>query len=155
MSRNSIIGIIVAVIILGGGAALFAANHNSGSDNQTNSTSSTNQTDQSMNGMATNNTTTPSTKTPSAETPATTSSVVIENFAFSPANITVKKGTTVSWTNKDSATHTVTENDSQTGPDSGNLATGKSYSFTYSTVGAFKYHCAIHPNMVGTVTVTE
>jgi len=74
---------------------------------------------------------------------------------FSPASITVKKGTAVTWTNKDAVTHTVTENDEQKGPDSGDLASGKTYSFTYDTVGTFKYHCAIHPNMTGTVTVTE
>jgi plastocyanin len=151
MSRATIIGIIIAVIVVGGGAALLIANHNSNS-NQTNSTTSTSSSDQSMNSMDMNKN---STTAPTSSTPAATNSVVIENFAFSPADITVKKGTTVSWTNKDSATHTVTENDGKTGPDSGNLATGKSYSFTYNTVGTFKYHCAIHPNMVGTVTVTE
>jgi plastocyanin len=91
----------------------------------------------------------------SGTTPSATSSVTIQNFAFSPAAITVKKGTTVTWTNKDSTTHTVTETDGQKGPDSGNLANGKTYSFTFDTVGTFKYHCAIHPDMLGTVTVTE
>lgn len=93
--------------------------------------------------------------TNSSSTPSTTNSVSIQNFAFSPADITVKKGTTVTWTNKDSATHTVTETDSQKGPDSGNLASGKTYSFTFDALGTFKYHCAIHSSMVGTVTVTN
>lgn len=92
---------------------------------------------------------------PAKPSPSTSSSITIQNFAFSPASTTVKKGTTVTWTNQDSTTHTVTETDSQTGPDSGDLAPGKSYSFTYSTVGTFKYHCTIHASMTGTVTVTE
>jgi plastocyanin len=87
--------------------------------------------------------------------PEATNQVVINNFAFSPANITVKKGTTVTWMNNDSTTHTVTENDGQKGPDSGDLATGKSYSFTFESNGTFKYHCAIHPEMTGTVIVTD
>lgn len=153
MNRTKLIGIIVAVIVVGAGAIFFVANRGSNSNNKTNSTTST-STDQSMNNMDMNNGTS-NTTAPTNTTPSTTNSVVIENFAFSPSSITVKKGTTVSWTNKDSATHTVTENDGQTGPNSGDLATGKSYSFTYNTVGTFKYHCSIHPNMVGTVTVTE
>ncbi len=91
----------------------------------------------------------------SNQTATAASSVVINNFAFSPAAITVKAGTKVTWKNNDSTTHTVTENDSQAGPASGNLAPGSSYSFTYTTAGTFKYHCSIHPDMTGTVTVTE
>jgi plastocyanin len=82
-------------------------------------------------------------------------SVTIQNFAFSPSSITVKKGTTVTWTNKDSAGHTVTETDSKSGPTSGTLMNGQSYHFTFSTVGTFHYKCNIHPSMTGTVTVTE
>ena len=81
--------------------------------------------------------------------------VAIQNFAFGPNAVTVKKGTRVQWVNKDSADHTITETDGQPGPDSGNLADGKSYSFTYNTAGTFHYHCAIHSSMTGTVTVTE
>lgn len=84
-----------------------------------------------------------------------TDKVTIRNFAFSPAAITVKKGTTVTWTNQDSTAHTVTESDSQDGPKSDNLAQGASYTFTFNTTGTFKYHCLIHPDMIGTVTVTE
>ena len=84
-----------------------------------------------------------------------TASVTISNFAFSPAALTVKKGTTVTWTNQGSTAHTVVENDSQSGPKSGDLNHGQSYSFTYNTVGTFNYHCSIHPSMTGTVTVTE
>ena len=84
-----------------------------------------------------------------------TNTVTIQNFAFSPSNITVKKGTTVTWTNKDSTNHTVTETDSQPGPNSGGLAPGKSYSFTFTSVGTFQYHCSIHPEMIAAITVTQ
>jgi len=91
----------------------------------------------------------------SSTTPAATNSVVISNFSFSPASITVKKGTTVTWTNKDSTAHTVTENDGKDGPKSTTLNPGQNYSFTFNAAGSFAYICSIHPNMTGTVTVTE
>ena len=89
------------------------------------------------------------------ETPTATANVDIRNFSFTPASITVKKGSTVTWTNNDSSAHTVTEIDGQSGPDSQRLAKGESYTFTYNTVGTFKYVCSLHPDMKGTVTVTE
>lgn len=86
----------------------------------------------------------------------TGNNVVIQNFAFGPSSITVKKGTKVVWTNKDSVTHTVVEADGQLGgPNSGDLAPGASYSFTFTQAGVFHYHCAIHTSMTGKVTVTE
>lgn len=84
-----------------------------------------------------------------------TNSITISGFAFSPASITIKKGTTVTWTNQDGAAHTVQETDGKTGPDSTMLANGKSYTFTFAETGTFKYHCSIHPDMTGTVTVTD
>ena len=79
--------------------------------------------------------------------------VTIQNFAFNPPSITIKVGTTVRWTNQDSATHSVT---SDTGVwDSGNVAHGATYSRVFDTVGTFAYHCAIHPSMKGTVIVTS
>jgi len=78
-------------------------------------------------------------------------SVSIANFAFSPSTISVKAGTTVTWTNKDSVPHTAT---SDTGAfDSGTLLQGKSFSFTFKTAGTFSYHCSVHPMMKATVTV--
>lgn len=81
--------------------------------------------------------------------------VSIVNMSFSPAALTVAKGTTVTWTNNDTVGHTVTETDGQTGPASATVAPGKTYSFTFATAGTFKYHCSIHPTMTGTVVVTE
>ena len=89
------------------------------------------------------------------ETVQATDTVAIQNFAFTPVSITVKKGTKVTWTNKDSTAHTVTENDGKSGPASSDVNPGQTYSFTYNTVGTFQYHCSIHPSMTGSVTVTE
>ncbi len=78
--------------------------------------------------------------------------VTIENFAFSPSSLTIKKGEKVIWTNQDSAAHTVTS-------DSGNelgsklLAKGESYSHIFNTVGTFNYHCTPHPYMKGIIIV--
>jgi plastocyanin len=79
--------------------------------------------------------------------------VTISGFAFSPATITVPVGTKVTWTNQDSATHTVTADDGKTF-DSGGVATGATFSFTFTTAGTFAYHCAIHSSMKANVIVT-
>ena len=59
---------------------------------------------------------------------------------------------TVMWINKDSVTHHVV---SDTGVfDSGDLATGQSYNYTFNQTGSFPYHCSIHPSMTGTIVVS-
>lgn len=83
-------------------------------------------------------------------------SAKIENLTFSPNNISVKAGMTVSWTNLDSVSHTVTaDTPSADAPASGTLSKGDSYSFKFTKAGAYKYHCNFHGGMTGTVTVTE
>lgn len=86
--------------------------------------------------------------------PATTDEVEIEDFAFRPANIIVKKGTTVTWTNKDDSAHTVTA-DGGSGPNSELFGRGQSYSYTFNETGEFSYFCKPHPYMKGKVTVTD
>lgn len=139
--RKSVITLIVAIVVVAGGLGAYFATRSSG-----NKTPAANDMS-NMNTSPTNNNTN--------SAPMATNAVTIQNFAFSPHDITVKKGTTVTWTNKDSTTHTVTETDGQVGPDSGNLVSGKSYSFTFNAIGTFHYHCSIHPEMLGTVKVTE
>ncbi|MEW6035512.1 MAG: cupredoxin family copper-binding protein [Candidatus Micrarchaeota archaeon] len=78
-------------------------------------------------------------------------SVTIQGFAFSPADLTVAKGTTVTWTNQDSAPHTVKFGD---GTESPTLSKGQSYSRTFSEAGEFSYICGIHPSMTGKVKVS-
>jgi len=77
--------------------------------------------------------------------------VWIQNMAFTPATITVTAGTTITWTNKDAMTHTVTSD--QNWFYSGNLGTGATYNNIFITAGTYTYHCAIHPSMTGTVVV--
>jgi plastocyanin len=138
------IAVLAAVIVIAAVILAFAAGNN---DKQ----SPTNETGN------TNTSTTPNKTNTSSDTNKSTEAankVSIANFAFSPATLTVKKGTTVTWTNNDSTTHTVTA-DSGNGPNSEQLAPGKTYDFTFNTVGTFNYHCSIHTSMHGTVTVTE
>jgi plastocyanin len=71
--------------------------------------------------------------------------------AYNPNPITMSVGGTVTWMNNDSITHTSTSDGGSW--DSGTMAPGASFSHTFQTAGTFQYHCAIHPNMVGTVTV--
>jgi plastocyanin len=71
--------------------------------------------------------------------------------AFAPDDLTVDAGTTVTWTNTDSIAHTSTSD--ALGWDSGIVAPGGRFSRSFQTAGTFRYHCAIHPGMVGTVVV--
>lgn len=144
---KKVVAIIVVLAIIVAGAVYVAGKNNDDNKNPSNSTSQT--PTESTPTETQNNTST------TDNTPSNTNAVTIENMAFTPASITVKKGTTVTWANKDPMTHTVTEIDGQQGPDSGNLEQGQSYSFTYNTVGTFKYNCSLHTYMTGTVTVTE
>jgi plastocyanin len=78
--------------------------------------------------------------------------VGISNFAFSPDSITIAPGDTVTWTNSDGTTHTVTGNNGSWG--SGNLANGGTYTHQFNETGDFAYHCSIHTSMTGVVHVT-
>ncbi|GAA3036986.1 plastocyanin [Streptomyces olivoverticillatus] len=78
--------------------------------------------------------------------------VTIAGFAFAPSTLTISRGTTVTWTNDDSAPHTVTS--SASGPlHSSTLHRGDTYSYTFNSTGTFGYYCMIHPDMHGTVVV--
>ncbi len=91
-----------------------------------------------------------STRTPNP--PPAAASVVIKDFSYSPATLTVAKGTAVKWTNSGPSTHTVTSATF----DSGNIAApGGTFIYTFTTPGTYGYHCSIHPNMTGSITVTQ
>ncbi|AJF62526.1 MAG: Blue (Type 1) copper protein [archaeon GW2011_AR20] len=78
--------------------------------------------------------------------------VKITGFAFSPAELTVKVGDTVTWVNEDSVKHTVTS-DSGSELSSPLFAKSETYSHTFNTPGTFAYHCNVHPDMTGKVIV--
>lgn len=80
-----------------------------------------------------------------------TNAVTIDNFTFSPKELTVAVGTTVKWVNHDDIPHTVVEK--KTTFRSKALDTDDSYSFTFTSVGEFDYFCGLHPHMVGKVIV--
>src|SRR5437588_3924173 len=106
-----------------------------------------------------------SSPTPSSPTPSPTptpggpsSSVAIPvgasalgNGAYAPDDLNVAVGTTVTWMNTDSISHTSTSD--VNGWNSGIVAPGGQFSFAFQAAGTFPYHCTIHPGMVGTVVV--
>jgi plastocyanin len=71
--------------------------------------------------------------------------------AFVPGDLSVAVGTTVTWTNTDSTSHTSTSD--VPGWNSGIVGSGRTFSFTFQAPGTFRYHCDVHPSMVGTVVV--
>jgi plastocyanin len=98
--------------------------------------------------------------------------VTIQDFSFSPSAVTIKVGTTVTWTNNGPASHTTTSNtgvwDSGTlsppsgGGGYGGGSAGGTFQFTFNTPGTYPYHCKIHPpstgtyaSFTGTITVTQ
>jgi plastocyanin len=129
------------LIVIGGvAAALLAAGCGSSGGGSTSSTSTPAPAPSTSGGQATTGVT----------------NVVMKNIQFSPKTVTVKKGTTVEWTNNDSVNHDVTK---MTGPGpnfssgSGNLGAGDTYKVTFKTAGTIKYQCTIHPGMTGTIVV--
>ncbi len=102
------------------------------------------------------------------EAPAAGGTVVTtQGLSFTPAEITVKKGTTVTWRNSDGISHTVTfgtyelsdgvrTSETPSGMfDQGLAGTSATVSYTFNEVGTFSYYCKPHRNMNAKVTVTE
>jgi plastocyanin len=74
----------------------------------------------------------------------------IDNFVFEPAQLTVKAGQTVTWTNRDDIPHTVVcagKFRSKT------MDTDGTFSFTFTSAGEYKYFCSLHPHMTGVIKV--
>lgn len=94
--------------------------------------------------------TTAPTAEPTATAPAATgeppaaanASVTIEDFEFTPANLTVSAGTTVTWTHLGDVRHTVTADDGSF--DSPTLSGGDTFEFTFTTPGTYAYYCRFH-----------
>jgi plastocyanin len=77
--------------------------------------------------------------------------VTVDNFTFTPQQITVKAGDTVTWANHDDIPHTVTSTTKVF--NSKALDTDDKFSFTFATPGSFSYFCALHPHMTGSIVV--
>ncbi|HSI21149.1 MAG TPA: plastocyanin/azurin family copper-binding protein [Verrucomicrobiae bacterium] len=97
----------------------------------------------------------PTTSPSASSTAPLTAAVVMQNTAYSPAKVTVKKGGSVTWTNNDSVAHDVV---GDSGPESFRsqlLSRGQAFSFTFTKAGTYTYHCTPHSFMTGTVEVVE
>jgi amicyanin len=77
--------------------------------------------------------------------------VKIDNFTFAPQSLTIKAGTTVTWTNEDDIPHTVVA--TAKAFKSKVLDTDDKFSFTFTTAGSYEYFCSLHPHMTGTIVV--
>jgi plastocyanin len=77
--------------------------------------------------------------------------VFIDNFSFSPATLTVKAGTPITWTNRDDIPHIVVAEDKSF--KSKVLDTGEKFTFTPTKRGTYPYYCSVHPKMVATLVV--
>jgi amicyanin len=87
-----------------------------------------------------------------AQTSSTATAISIDNFTFSPQKLTVKAGTTVTWTNKDDIPHGIAAT-ANAFKRSNAMDTDDTYSFTFTTPGTYQYFCYIHPHMTGTIVV--
>lgn len=94
-------------------------------------------------------------------TPTATQVCMVSNLTFSPANLSITHGTTVTWMNGDAIQHTATSSSSSTEAfSSGQMAGGATYSHTFNTAGTYHYYCQNHGHdgtpptgMAGTITV--
>ena len=126
--NKALIAVIVVVILAVGGWAIYD-HHKSNS---------------STNSSASN----------SSQSVASSGAINIKNMMFTPSQISIQKGGTVTWTNNDNIVHTVVDDLSNVGgPSSGDIQPGGTYSFTFNKTGSFQYHCSIHPSMRGTIVV--
>jgi len=76
--------------------------------------------------------------------------VHIDNFVFQPAELKIKVGTTVTWTNRDDIPHTVVSAGKFR---SKTLDTDDKFTFTFTNAGDYKYFCSLHPHMTGMIKV--
>lgn len=141
MSSRLITLTVVAVIgLVGFGAIVLKNNDKSTSTKTDTATTSTNNNQ----------------NTAQSSSDAQTNMITYKGFAVVQKAIKVKKGTTVTWTNQDSAKHDVTPaNETEEFKASGLFGKGETYSVTFNTVGTYSYYCSPHPYMKGSVEVIE
>jgi plastocyanin len=79
--------------------------------------------------------------------------IAIDNFRFSPRELTVTVGTKVTWVNNDDVPHTATSTAKPRSFDSHTLDTDGKFSHVFTTPGTYDYFCAVHPHMTGRIIV--
>jgi len=77
--------------------------------------------------------------------------VKIDNFSFSPEELTVRVNVVVTWINKDDVPHVIASNDGVF--KSKGLDTDDKYSYRFTKPGTYAYYCSIHPKMIGKIVV--
>ena len=92
-----------------------------------------------------------STQTDADEQAAGSIQIVIKDFVFEPAEVTISPGTRVVWVNKDDAPHTATSTDNKF--NSGGLDTDDQFSFVFNDAGDYSYFCLLHPHMRAVIKV--
>jgi plastocyanin len=99
----------------------------------------------------------PSAMAPSASTEPkpkdVSTQVVIDNFAFRPATLTIEAGTKVTWVNRDDVPHTATSTQKPRAFHSGTLDTDDKFEHVFNAPGTYEYFCAVHPHMTGKIIV--
>lgn len=84
--------------------------------------------------------------------------VAIADFRYTPDDITIRAGTTITWSNQDNVTHTVTPDkgyETDEFQSSGAMLPGSSFSVTFTEPGTYLYFCEPHPSMKGRITVID
>ena len=134
MNKKIVIPIVVVIAIIGAAVAINSRSKDS------------------MSGMQKSTTT----AQPSAAETVAPNTVILKDLDFATKKLTVKKRTTVTWLNKDTAKHTVTFDDAALADASSKLfGNGETFTYTFNTVGTYNYHCMPHPFMKAAVEVTE
>jgi plastocyanin len=135
------------------GLLLFGAAACGSSDDDETSTGDTTATTAADSSDPYGDDTTDTTAADASDTPAEATAPVIQDFTFVPDPIEIEAGDTVTWTNDDGFAHTVTADDDSF--DSGNIDPDGTFEQTFDEAGEFTYHCNIHSQMTGTVTVNS
>ena len=80
---------------------------------------------------------------------------ITDDMKFNPEDLTINVEDTVTWTNNDGMGHTATSTDGPASFDSGNIAAGATWSFTFTEAGTYNYKCDYHSSMTASITVVE
>lgn len=137
--KKTLLMILATLFIIIGGIIVFVkmSNNDTNTTNETNDNSSKSDISES------------------SEILVGSVSISIRNLAYSREKITIKKGSTITWTNEDSMAHTVTSTSSSDSFDSGTLEKDQTFSKTFNSVGTFDYFCSFHSSMKAEVVVVE